>query len=346
MSTGWTAGTHATGGTGGTASADSNGSHVAPPVTQSSGPQPVGAASEGDSGHPTRPERSSVGGIALIVTSAAASQSGAGFGTIAMPSLGALTVVGVRQLIGALVLMPIARPPLHRYQWAQWRPILLLAVSLAGMNSLIYAAFSRIDLGMAVTLEFLGPLLLGVLGSRTRTDVLTALAAGLGVYVLVLPDGTGDAVGIAAALGAGIMWACYIVSGRLAATALPGVEGSATAMTINAIVFLPLLVLTGMHTAASVGWQPWALAALAGLLSSAIPYGLDNVALRRVPAPVFAVFMSIQPVMAALAGLLLLGQIMEPHEWLGTVIVVGANAVAVHARTRRAARASSHPPRA
>lgn len=306
--------------------ADDIGPEAAPPGDVAASPPAPGA------GH------SRVAGIALILTSSAATQSGAGFGTLAIPALGPLGVVGMRQLIGSLVLLPIARPPVHRYRWAQWWPILALAASLAAMNSLIYVAFARIDLGMAVTLEFLGPLALGVLGSRTRIDLAAALAAGLGVYVLVLPDGTGDALGITAALGAGVAWAAYIVSGRAAAQSLPGVQASATAMTLNALLFLPLLcvlVVRDLQPGLQPGtWQPWALAALAGLMSSAIPYALDNVALRRVPAPVFAVLMSMQPVMAAFAGLLLLGQVLVAHEWAGIVLVVTANALGVWARSR------------
>lgn len=306
--------------------ADDTGPQSSPPGGASASPPSGGA------GH------SRAAGIALILTSSAATQSGAGFGTLAIPALGTLGVVGMRQLIGSLVLLPIARPPVHRYRWAQWWPIFALAASLAAMNSLIYVAFARIDLGMAVTLEFLGPLALGVLGSRTRIDLAAALAAGLGVYVLVLPDGTGDVLGITAAFGAGVAWAAYILSGRVAARTLPGVQASATAMTLNALFFLPLLLTLAardLHPGLHPGiWQPWALAALAGVMSSAIAYALDNVALRRVPAPVFALLMSMQPVMAAFAGLLLLGQVPVVHEWAGIVLVVAANALVVWARSR------------
>lgn len=257
-------------------------------------------------------------------------------GVLAIPALGPAGVVGMRQLLGACVLLPIARPPIRRLTWSQWWPVLLLAAALASMNLFIYAAFSRIGLGLTVTLELLGPLVLGLVGSRTRMDLVVAVAAGIGVYVLVLPGPSSNVLGIALALGGGVCWAAYILLSRLAGQRLPGIQATALAMGLSTLVYVPVLVVLGSRAlAGEIGWQPFALGAAAGVLSSAIPYALDIIALRRLTAPVFGVLMSIHPVFAAVSGLLVLGQVLDAHEWLGIVIVVAANALGVWSRAHR-----------
>ena len=285
----------------------------------------------------SQPRRDSTAfGVATILVSAASTQAGAGIGVLAVPALGAPGVVAMRQLVASCVLLPIARPPVRRMTWSQWWPVLLLAASLVSMNLLIYLAFTRIGLGLAVTLEFLGPLMLGVLGSRSRGDLLTALAAGIGVYVLVLPGPSSDLPGIAFGLGAGACWALYIVSSRVAGARLPGVQATALAMALSTLVLSPVLVGLVIRLASGeLAWQPLGFAFMAGLLSSALPYALDIIALRRVPAAFFGVFMSVHPVFAGIAGVLILGQLLNLHEWVGILIVVTANAVNVWRRQRR-----------
>lgn len=275
-------------------------------------------------------------GISLVLAGAASTQAGAGVGVLALPALGPAGVVGMRQLVATCVLLPIARPPIRRLTWSQWWPVLLLAASLASMNLLIYSAFARIGLGLAVTLEFLGPLVLGIVGSRSRIDLLVAIAAGIGVYVLVLPGPSSNVLGIAFGLAAGACWAAYILASRIAGKRLPGIQATALAMGLSTAVYLPLLVVLASRAAAGeIGWQPFAFAAAAGVLSSAIPYALDIIALRRLTAPVFGVLMSIHPVFAAFAGLVVLGQVLDAHEWIGILIVVLANAVGVWSRRPR-----------
>ncbi len=274
-------------------------------------------------------------GISLVLTSAASTQVGAGVGVLAIPALGPAGVVGMRQLVGACVLLPIARPRIRGLTWSQWWPVLLLAASLASMNLLIYSAFARIGLGLTVTLELLGPLVLGIVGSRTRTDLLVGLAAALGVYVLVLPGPSSDVLGIGFGLAAGVCWAGFILSSRVAGQRLPGVQATALAMGISTLVYLPVLALLGSRAmAGEIGWQPFALGIAAGVLSSAIPYALDLLALRHVNAPTFGVLMSIHPVFAAVSGIVVLSQVLKPHEWIGIIIVVLANAVGVWSRRR------------
>src|SRR3954452_143488 len=129
-------------------------------------------------------------GVATMVASAASNQAGAAVGAHAFPAIGPAGVVAVRQFVAAAVLLPVARPNFRRFTWAQWCPTLLLGLVFATMNISLYTAIDRIGLGLAVTLEFLGPLAVALAGTRTRLDLLCALGACAGVYVLVLPGPT------------------------------------------------------------------------------------------------------------------------------------------------------------
>ena len=271
-------------------------------------------------------------GIATMLGSAASNQVGAAVGAHAFPTIGPAGVVVVRQLVAAAVLLPIARPRLRRLTWPQWWPALLLGVVFAVMNLSLYTAIDRIGLGLAVTLEVLGPLAVALLSSRTRIDLVCALVAGLGVYVLVLPGPSSDYLGIGFGLLAAGCWAAYIVLNRLIGRRLTGLQAPALGTSVSALLYLPVAVVLlaqGRFTAAGVGY-----AVVAGVLSSVVPYAADLIALRRVPQRLFGLFMSVHPVLAALAGLLLLGQALDHHEWAGIVIVIGVNTVSVVLNSR------------
>ena len=286
-------------------------------------PAPPGAA----------PGRRTVRGLLTLVVSGASNQVGAAIGAHAFPAIGPPGVVAVRQLVAAAVLLPTVRPPVRRYTWAQWWPVLLLGLVYGGMNLGLYTAVDRIGLGLAVTLEFLGPLAVALAGSRRWVDLLCAVAAGIGVYVLVLPGSSTDLLGVAAGLLAACCWASYILLNRTAGRRLPGLQATAVASGVATLTFLPVLgylAVTGAFTPAAL-----AFAACAGLMSSVVPYALDLTALRTVPARFFGVFMSIHPVLAALAGLLILGEVLAVHEVVGIGVVVAANVVAVASLPRR-----------
>ena len=266
-------------------------------------------------------------GLVTMVASGASNQTGAAIGAHAFPAIGPAGVVAVRQLVAAAVLLPAVRPPVRRYTWAQWWPVLLLGLVYGGMNLGLYTAVDRIGLGLAVTLEFLGPLAVALAGSRRWLDLLCAVAAGVGVYVLVLPGPSTDLLGVGAGLLAAGCWASYILLNRTAGRRLPGLQATAVASGVATLTFVPVLgylAVTGAFTPAAL-----AFAGCAGLLSSVVPYALDLTALRTVPARFFGVFMSIHPVLAALAGLLILGEVLAVHEVVGMVVVVAANVVAV-----------------
>jgi inner membrane transporter RhtA len=266
-------------------------------------------------------------GVGIMLGSALSNQVGAALGALAFSALGPPGVVAVRQVVAAAVLLPVARPPLRRMTRSQWWPVLLLAVVFGCMNLSLYTAIDRLGLGLAVTLEFLGPLGVALAGSRSWRDLLFAVAAGVGVYVLVLPGPSSDYAGLAVGLLAAACWAAYILLNRVAGARLPGLQAPAVATGLCALAYLPVLVVVtvdGRLTAAALGY-----AIAAGVLASVVPYAADLIALRFVPARFFGVFMSVHPVLAALVGTVLLGQLLGMHEWAGIGLVVLANAAAV-----------------
>jgi inner membrane transporter RhtA len=275
------------------------------------------------------PPRRPVGlrGVGIMLGSALSNQVGAALGAHAFGTLGPPGVVAVRQVVAAAVLLPVARPPVRRMTWAQWWPVLLLAVVFGCMNLALYTAIDRIGLGLAVTLEFLGPLGVAIAASRSRRDLLLAVAAAAGVYVLVLPGPSSDYVGLGIGVLGGGCWAAYIVLNRVAGARLPGLQAPALATALCAVAYLPVLAVLaalGRLTSTALGY-----AVAAGVLASVVPYAADVIALRFVPARFFGVFMSVHPVLAALVGMVLLGQLLQVHEWVGIAAVVLVNATAV-----------------
>ncbi|MFG2222665.1 DMT family transporter [Streptomyces sp. NPDC048644] len=270
--------------------------------------------------------------MALMVGSGLSNQVGASLGALAFPVIGPVGVVAVRQWVAAAVLLGIGRPKLRSFTAAQWRPVLGLAAVFATMNLTLYTAIDRIGLGLAVTLEFLGPLTVALVSSRRRIDLACALAAAAGVVVLTRPRPSTDYLGIGLALLAAVCWGCYILLNRTVGERLPGLQGSAAAAFVSGLLYLPVgAVVLRLHQP-TFGALGCALAA--GVLSSAVPFLADLLALRRVPARFFGVFMSVNPVFASLVGLFVLGQRLPMASWLAVAVIVTANAVAVGTATR------------
>jgi len=266
-------------------------------------------------------------GLVTMLASGASNQAGAALGAHAFVAVGPSGVVAVRQLVAAAVLLPVVRPPVRRFTRAQWWPVLLLGVVFAAMNVSLYTAVDRIGLGLAVTLEFLGPLAVALAGTRRALDLGCAVGAGVGVYVLVLPGPSTDFLGVGLGLLAAGCWAAYILLNRLVGRRLPGLQATAAASGVSALLYSPLaaaLLVTGHAGPAAL---LYALAA--GLLSSVVPYALDLTALRMVPARFFGVFMSVHPALAVLAGMVILHQVPAAHELAGIAVVVASNLVAV-----------------
>lgn len=266
-------------------------------------------------------------GMALMVGSGLSNQVGASVAASAFPILGPVGVVAVRQWVAAAVLLGAGRPRVRGFTAAQWRPVLGLAVVFATMNLTLYTAIDRVGLGLAVTLEFLGPLAVALTASRRRIDLVCALAAAVGVVVLTRPRPSTDYLGIGLALIAAVCWGCYILLNRSVGERLPGLQGSAAAAAVSGLLYLPVgTALLWLHRP-TAGALLCALAA--GVLSSAVPFLADLLALRRIPARFFGVFMSVNPVFASLVGLLVLDQHLAPASWGAIAVIVTANAVAV-----------------
>ena len=176
----------------------------------------------------------------MMLTSSAANQTGAALGAMAFPTIGPVGVVAMRQFVTALVLTPMVRPRFRGLDRAQYLPVLGLTVVFSVMNLTLYMAIERIGLGLAVTLEFLGPLTVAIANSRRALDIGAAILAGVGVVVLTNPGPATDILGIALALTAAVAWGSYILLNRAVGQRLPGLEGTAVASAVTAAVWLPI----------------------------------------------------------------------------------------------------------
>src|SRR6201994_1498449 len=178
-------------------------------------------------------------GVALMLASGLSNQVGASAGALAFPVIGPLGVVAIRQWMAATVLWAVARPKPRAFTPSQWRPVLALALVYAVMNLTLYTAIDRVGLGLAVTLEFLGPLTVALAGSRRRLDAVCAVIAAGAVLVLIHPAPSTDYAGIGVGLTAAVCWGCYILLNRTIGQRLPGLEGSAPAAAVFAPALLP-----------------------------------------------------------------------------------------------------------
>ncbi|MFF1415162.1 DMT family transporter [Streptomyces sp. NPDC058289] len=281
--------------------------------------------------------RARFGPVALVVTAGVSVQFGAALAVMLMPRAGAAGVVTLRLAAAALVLLLVCRPKVRGYSRSDWSTVVWFGVAMAGMNGFIYQAIDRIPLGPAVTLEVLGPLVLSVVVSRRLLNLLWAGLALAGVVLLSTHGGGGlgglDPLGVAFALAAGGMWAAYIVFAARTGRRFPQADGLALAMAVAAVLSLPL----GVIEAGSALLLPSTLLLGLGvaLLSSVLPYTLELLALRRLPAPTFAILMSLEPAIAATAGFLILNQALSALDAAAIALVIVASMGAVRSQTRR-----------
>jgi len=260
---------------------------------------------------------------AYVVAAIVSAQVGASAAKHLFAALGPPATVSLRTAFAALVLLIVWRPPLRGRSRADLLAALALGVTLAGLSLSFYAALERIPLGVAMTLEFAGPLGIALVGSRRRLDLLWGLLAAAGILVLSPIGGTVDPLGSALALLGGVFWAAYILLSARIGRTIPGGGGLALAMAVAAIVTLPF----GIAAREQVAADPrLLLAALGvGLLSSVVPLSLELEALRRIPVRVFGVLMSLEPAVAALVGLVLLGEALGVREIAAIGLVVTAS---------------------
>jgi inner membrane transporter RhtA len=200
----------------------------------------------------------------------------------------------------------------------------LFGAILAGMNLSFYEALHRIPLGIAVAIEFVGPLSVAVAGSRRRLDLVWILLAAAGILALTRGGAHGlDGLGLLLALTAGCLWGAYILVNARLGQAFEGASGLTLALSVAAVLVLPAGIADG--GARLLEPHSLALGAAVGVLSSAIPYSFEVEALRRIATPVFGVLMSLEPAMAALAGFLVLGQGLGARAMLGIALVIAAS---------------------
>ncbi len=285
---------------------------------------------------------SSVPAPVLMVTAVLSVQFGAALAQTQFEVVGPTGATLLRLIFGALILLVAVRPKVSGWTREQWAAATVLGVALAGMNTLIYLAIGEIPIGVAVTLEFTGPLLLALVQTRRLADAAWALLAFAGVVLLGLDGGSDlSLAGILFALGAGAFWVVYILASARVGRLVPGVEGLAVSMAIGAVLALPFGATAAMGGAVA---SPLVLPVFVGvaLLSSALPYGLEMLALRRLSTRVFGVLSALGPAVAALAGLLVLGQALGPREITALVLVSAASVgVTVGVRRRRADNSAS-----
>jgi inner membrane transporter RhtA len=256
----------------------------------------------------------------LIILSICTTQIGAALAKDLFSTLGSTGTVALRVGFAALVLFLVWRPRIRGYTRAAYMNCLLFGLALATMNLCFYSALAHIPLGVAVTLEFVGPLGVAVAGSRRLLDVLWVILASTGIVCLAPWTGaTFDLFGMILALMAGLCWAAYIILSARVGRSVPGVNGLAMAMGVAALLLLPIgVVSTGVKL-----FEPKILfiGASIALLSSVIPYSLEIEALRRLPTRVFGLLMSMEPAIAALVGLIFLGEEIELRSLIAIVFI-------------------------
>ncbi|MEU1622495.1 EamA family transporter [Streptomyces sp. NPDC005722] len=260
---------------------------------------------------------------ALVLLGIVSVQLGSALAKNLFTEVGSFGTVALRLFFAAAVLTLFWRPS-PRMSRRAWTVVLGYGVVLGTMNLCFYLSLARIPLGIAVTVEFLGPLAVALAGSRRWLDAFWTVLAACGVLLLMEGRGELDLVGLLLALAAGTCWGLYILVGAALGRHTTEGNGLALGMTVAALVTVPFGVADGGTSLL----QPWVLLAGLGvaLLSSVIPYSLDLEALRRIPPRVFGILMSLEPAMAALIGLVVLRESLHLSQWIAVLCVVAASA--------------------
>jgi len=263
-------------------------------------------------------------GVLLCLASMSSIQFGSAFSATAISAYGPSTTPFSRLLRAAAALAVIVRPPVRSYSRAQWKSALALGATMAAMTLCFFAAIDRIPLGLAVAIEFLGPLAVATWSLGGGWRLVWPLAAFVGV-VLLSHDGEGwigDPAGVLFACGAGIGWGTYIVLMKKTGAMFRGLEGLSMSLLVAAAVAAPF----GLPRAQEA-LNPEGLGMMLGLavLVPLLPYALEMIALRRMPMSAFGILMSLEPALGALAGFLVLGQPMTPFQILGTGVVLAGS---------------------
>ena len=274
--------------------------------------------------------------IGLVLLGICSVQLGAGFAKRLFADIEPNGVVWLRLVTSAIVLLLWARPRLRGRTRADWLVAARYGACLGAMNWGIYQSFSRIPIGVAVTIEFIGPLVLAAVGFRRPRDLGWVGLAAVGVLLLGFERGHLDPLGVLYAVLAGAAWAGYILSSAATGRRWEGIDGLAVASLVAVVLLSPLLL--SVERSSLADQRVLLLGAAVGLLSSVVPYSAELAALRTLPAATFGVLMSLEPAAAALAGLAVVGESLAAVQWLAIGCVVVASVGAT-----RATRARVHP---
>jgi inner membrane transporter RhtA len=280
------------------------------------------------------PVRRTSGGSLLVVAAVVSVQFGGAIAATLVPVVGAAGSVVLRLGVGAAILIAVIRPELRGHGAAAWRTVVLFGLVLGAMNWTFYASLARLPIGVAVTIEFIGPLTLAAIQSRRIRDLMAVAAAAAGILLisqaLTVPWGELDLVGIGLALLAGTFWTAYIVLSQRTGAVFPGLHGLAIAMAVALVLVLPF----GIGSVPQWSGEVLVKGAGVAILSSVLPYSFELLALRRLSQRVFGILLSLEPAVAALAGLIVLGQRLTPTQLLGMAFVVVASALVMGAGRR------------
>ena len=251
-------------------------------------------------------------------------QSGAAIAKGLFPIIGATGTASLRIAISAIILLAVYRPNLSKITSTQWKFVVPYGLSLGAMNLIFYMAIERIPIGLAVTLEFIGPLLVAVLGSKRIIDFLWILLAAAGIVLIAPWSNNGiDLVGVLFALLAGGLWAAYIVLGGKISKIMKGGDAVATGMLFAALLIVPFGIIgNGLNNLTP---NLWGMGIALALLSSAIPFTLEMKALGQMPARTFSILMSLEPAAASICGLVFLQEYLSVNEILAVIFVIIAS---------------------
>lgn len=274
--------------------------------------------------------------IGLLIIAMTSIQSGASLAKTMFPVVGAQGTTALRLVFASIIMLLLLRPWRVRMSAAALRSVVIYGLALGGMNLLFYMAVRTVPLGIAVALEFTGPLAVALLASRRVMDFLWIGLAVIGLLLLIpigQSDHTIDPTGAAYALGAGVCWALYILYGQRAGSE-HGIQTAALGVLVAALFVAPI----GIAHAGSALLTPALLPVALGvaILSTALPYSLEMIALTKMPARTFGTLMSIEPVIAALSGLLFLGEVLTIAQWLAILAIITASVGATLSMRREA----------
>jgi inner membrane transporter RhtA len=266
---------------------------------------------------------SSTRAVWLVLAGILSVQVGAGLSKQLFDEVTPTTMVWLRLAASTVILLAIARPRLSGHSRADWLVVLGFGTSLATMNWAIYQSFARMPLGLAVTIEFLGPLTVALVTSRRRLDLAWVLLAAAGVSLLGFRDSEVTLAGVLFALLAAAAWGAYIPLSAATGRGWPGLSGLAVASVVGAVAFGPYAVVTAGD--ALLDPTVLGIGLIVAVMSSVLPYSFEMAALRTMPAKVFGILMSLEPAAAALAGFVLLSELLDVTQWVAVGCVIAAS---------------------